>query len=565
MKLRVTKKLTDWLVAKTLVAADATEDQVAEACTKAITDGTLPVAEYAELVKDEKSETATRIERVLVSLAEGQVKLADAIEKMQKPAPVVPVVEKPAETKAVETIADDVDDDDGDDLLAGKSMPDVAKIFAAGGEKGAFGKVRVKGAWEMYDAQTSEARYPEGTGRGKQIHPLAGRRISEGIVGRTVGARYIDHPSDLQKAKAGALIKLAINGSHKGGGALPRPLRMTDHDWQLVYHAAHEDNWGGLISSSDADGESQSAIHVNNRKLRGHEIKALIDDAITGGLEAAPIYFDDMFILDPILFSEVYPYVNVVPITRGRRIEATMFGNVTVGWGGGDEDATDLFDTTGYCSAFDTTIHVCDGAIELGLDFLSDSPLPVVDIVRGQYSQKLLESLDEQILVGDGIQEPEGIFNHTGIATSSWGGTATVGHVESLLFGVAKRFKKNQDRGRIMFFGNETTYSRIVGIPVGATDARRVFGEYWSGVNSEENYSLMRHNFAINEVLSNQQCGFANLARYRLYRRLGITMKSTGEGKELTRKNLWLITCRSRWGGQLERGGYACCTTDAPA
>ena len=565
MKVKVTKKLTNWLVAKSLCVADAVEDVVAEAASKALADGTLPVAEYAELVREEKSESVKRIEQVLVTLAEGQAKLAEAIEKsLQKP------VEKPEEKKTEEkpggdkTVQFEDEDEDDVDATEGKSMPDIAKLLSKGDSKGLFGKARVKGAWEMYDAQTSEAHYPEYTGRGKQVHPLAGKRVSEGIMGRTVGARYVDHPSDLQKAKAGALIKLAINGSHKGG-ALPRPLRMTDHDWQLVYHAAHEDCWGGLIGASDEDGEGHGATHVQNRKLRQHEIKALIDDAITGGLEAAPIYFDDMFILDPILHSEVFPLVNVVPITRGRRIEATMFGNVTVGWGGGDEDATDLFDTTGYASAFDTSIFVCDGAIELGLDFLSDSPLPVVDIVRNQYNEKLLESLDEQILIGDGIQEPEGVFNQAGIASVNWAGAASVGNVEALLFGVPKRGKKGSDKGRIIFAGTETTYSRIVGLPVGATDARRVFGDAWSGVNSEEDYSLMRHPFAISEALSNTQVAFFNAAHYRLYRRLGLTIKSTGEGRELTRKNLWLVTARSRWGGALERGLYAATTTTAQA
>ena len=556
MKVKMTQKLNGWLREKGLVQEGADAAALTAAAEKALADGTLDVDTYAELVREEKSTGASETLKALVdgqtAMAAAFAKLAEAVLKPKVEEKAKEEVEKtepePTATKVVET-----EEVDGEKHIP---LPDIHAAMAKAPGTGLLSKgVNFKGAWKDYDSTPKSVHYPEfGTKGGR--HPLAGQRVSEGIMGRTPGARYIDEPSDLERAASGAFMKFCL--SRAGTVSVPRPLRMTDHDHQLVQWALHEAKWGGIIGG-DSEGESHNAIHLNNEKLGPNRIKALIDDTVTGGLEAAPIFFDSNFILDPLLHSEILPMVNITPITRGRRIEATSFGNVTMQWGGGDEDATDLFDTTGFVTAFDTKIHVVDGAIELGLDLLSDSPLPIVDIVRAQYSERLLTTLDEQLAHGDGVQEPEGVFVTTGVTTVAFGAAHTVGNYEGLLFGVAKRFKKGQDASRTAFLGTETSYSRARGIPVGAADARRIFGL------TEEDYMLFGHKWSVNDVGANTDIAYVVWSRYRLYRRLGLTVRSTGEGKELLRKNLWLISARSRWGGKLEASGAMSKTTTASA
>jgi len=43
-----------------------------------------------------------------------------------------------------------------------------------------------------------------------------------------------------------------------------------------------------------------------------------------------------------------------------------------------------------------------------------------------------------------------------------------------------------------------------------------------------------------------------NLSRYRIYRRLGMNVASTTEGRTLMMNNKWLLIARARFGGQLE-------------
>ena len=110
-----------------------------------------------------------------------------------------------------------------------------------------------------------------------------------------------------------------------------------------------------------------------------------------------------------------------------------------------------------------------------------------------------------------------------------------------------------------VFCGNETSYMRARAIPVGAADARRS-----SGMNYDS-YSFMERPYKINESLANTQLFYAIMARYRMYRRKGFTVRTSTEGETLIRANEMLIVVMSRCGGQLERGAAAGVVTTAPA
>jgi len=85
------------------------------------------------------------------------------------------------------------------------------------------------------------------------------------------------------------------------------------------------------------------------------------------------------------------------------------------------------------------------------------------------------------------------------------------------------------------------------------------------GTNSYDGYSIMQRPYKINESLSNAQIFYAILARYRMYRRRGLTIRTSTEGDTLIRKNEMLMVAMARYGGQLERGACAAITTTAPA
>lgn len=499
--MKITTALKKFLVENGL-AANATDEQAKAAASRLLITDALTQEKFLELTAEPEADLATKLEKGLDALA------------------------KLGEQNAAATAA--------------ATLPNMGKALAEGGEKGAAGTaVRVKRAHEWYSDKRSELRYPMQDSRGTK-HPFAGQLVGEG---EGPLKRVIQQSSQRDSAVCGAYVKASLQ--HCKG--LPPQLRLTDHDKDLLQFALAELEWGG---QSTALGEKFEGF--NNRKLTELEQKAVLDDVTSGGVEAAPIVFDDMLITTPLLYGELFPSVNVVPIARGRRIEGVSIGNVTLTSGGADNTNITLFTTTSFIAAFDTNIYVCDGAIEIGLDFLSDSPIDIVGEVNRQYGIRQLAWLDEQVAVGDGTTEPEGV-TVSGGTTSVAGGSAapTVGVYESFFFGVTKKYKQGYPADRIMFCANETTYQRARAIAVGASDARRIFGM------THGDYMLMGHKYAIVEAMANTQAFFANMARYRMYRRLGITVRATTEGQTLVRKNLLMISARARWGGQLEDGGAA--------
>lgn len=536
--MKVTASLKQLLQSEKGVKPDATEQEYRKACAMAMASDDSFHEKYLATQNDDDAKGGAAI----VTALEALNKRLDKVEGMSDPS-------KGLRGNAPGMPGSQPDNDPDGPTLFERS------ISAGAAER--IDSVRVKSARERYDGTKRAMMFPSQTRDGKS-HPLAGKPVMDSHYAKNgIAPHAIYEPSQLDMAAAGAWIKFGLH-QEKGGHGIPYQLRMTDHDWDLVQWMLHECEFSGVVHGGEVGGtEADGAIGLKAQKLSALTRKALIDDSTSGGLEAAPIFFDDMLITTPLLHSELYPKVKVVNITRGRRIEGVSMANVTLG-AATEGTAITLFNTANFIAAFDTTIFVCMGSIEIGLDFLSDSPIDIASAVATSYQEQQLKWLDDQIADGDGTTEPEGIMQASGTttvnATNGAGGPWTVGDVETLLFGVSKAYKGGTDPARIGFASNNTTYRRIRGIAVSTTDARRVFGM------THEDYRVFDRFWGINESFGNREAVFGNWFRYRMYRRAGISVRTTQEGFTAVRSNTMLLTARSRWGGQLEDGAaFAVC------
>lgn len=523
--MNVTDALRKWLTDERDLQADADDKTIREAAGAALADGSLTTEKFLDLTKTEEQQTAGALLKTLDSIAERLEKLEtkEAEPKLKEDAPLA---EK-----------------------ARREPSDYEKLLAQAAEFDSTPEgVDTVPAHKQYGTTKGAMMFPQLTPKG-QSHPYAGQPVFEGGRGAS-GQRIIESRSQLEKAVCGVYWKWSIESCQRGG-PIPQGLRMTDHDRDLLAYALREMEWGGVINGQGD--EDPGAIGIQCRKLTPREQKAIIDDSTSGGTEAAPVVFDDAVILPAILQGDLFPYVNTVNLTRGRRVEGVSFGTVTVAWGGGDGTAITLFNTASFISAFDTTVHTCDGSIEIGLDFLADSPVAVDQILTAQYGQVMAKELDDVIAVGNGTTQPDGIVNSTGITvvntTGGAGGPPTVGDYEALMFGVNKEYQAGFPTASTVFCGTLTSYRRARGIAVNTTsDARRVFGM------DHRNYMLLDAPYKINSDLTNRQTFYGVLPRYRMYRRLGQTIRSTTEGRTLVRANEMLLVARMRYGGQTESG-----------
>lgn len=544
--MKMTQALKGWLSENKDLSADATDPESIKAAAEALVDGSLTGEDYTELTQDPDAEKATKLESRLDAILEAISDQGKRI-KVMEDNPVEDLKEQIQ--KAVEKVqAPEVKIAEN-----APEMPDEIDRAIAKGEAAstdAATQVDVIDAHKQYDSTRRELMFPE-YNQGGAVHPLAGQKA----VG--IDDRPMDEPSELDRAVSGAWFKYMLKCSNAGQKS--GMLRFTEHDEGLLKYAMSEMKWAGMLRGEYA-GDAGS-VPVDNRKLTPIEQKALLDDGTSDGLELAPIVFDDDIIRTPTLFGQFFPRVNVVNINRGRRIEGAVFPNVTVNSAGqGEGTNIALENTASFITAFDTTIFVADGSIEVGLDFLSDSPVNVGAIIVEEYGKALMAYLDNQIINGDGTTEPEGVVNDAGIGTASsangGAGPHTVGDYEAMLLGIPFRMRQGFASNRIAFFGNETSYRRARSIAVGTTDQRRVFGM------DHESYMLLGHPYGLEANVGNASSGCVNFARYRMYRRAGMTIRQTTEGRTLTRSNFLYISMRARFGGQLEDGAAGVLITD---
>lgn len=564
----ITPELKTHLVELCGMAKDASDEDVRKTALDAISDGKLDFAKYTELTTPKATDAEKRIQKAAADAASAAVApiadtLAKLLEKMTAGAGTDGAsADGKVETKAGEAEAEKAAKPAETKVVNGG--PDPAKAYSAGANAGTElspeqeTKVRLKSVVERYDDTRTAATWTKADGSGK--HYLGDNQVKSATNGY-----HMDMPTRRSKAIAGAWFKHLVSKAFKAErAAVPPAFRMTEEDEHLVKYAVHESEFVGPVGATEDD--SAQHEYFGTKLVSDLHRKSLLDDSTSGGLEAVPIEFDAAAIITPLLEGELFPYVPIVNVNR-RRIEASAFGNPSIQEGVAEGSQISLFDTDSFISAFDNTIYPLTGSVEIGLDFMSDSPLNVADILIGNYGRAFRKKMDELIAAGAGTAGPLGIINTSGAgsvsSTNSTTGPPTPDDYEGLLFGVSKEYKTPGRSGLAVFIGTETSYKRCRAMKVDpaatSTDQRRLLG-----FDDLEGYSAFGHRYAINEstLLANTRVAFACLDYYRMYRRQGFEVRVETGGKELARKNQQLIIVRARYGGKMTLGGAVAVCTD---
>lgn len=400
------------------------------------------------------------------------------------------------------------------------AMPTTKDADKADKILGGGSRVDVKHPSERYSAKRFSASHAK---LGEVFHPVTGRPA--------------ELPSQVDDAKAGVLLK------HIAARSGLVSVNMPEHERELLSEMAECDAWVGKAGGVEHD------------RISGGSVKALLDDATSGGLEIAPISFDSNIITFPLLTGELFPRVQTQDVPRGRRIEGGSVGTPTVSWGQGDNVEAPLFDTSSLVDAIDTTIHGVAVAVEVGRDFLSDAAVDVGAILTRLIGERLAEELDDVIANGDGTSQPQGILTASGLSTvntdNAASGPPSLSDYTSLMFAIGKQYRT--PAMRCAFLSNDTTYQRSRSIRVdpqsSTTDQRPVLTG--GDTTSFNNYMSLGWPHAVQNDIGNRTCVFGAMAKYRLYRRAGLEIQFVQGGKELARKNLVLMIARARFGGKI--------------
>jgi len=578
----ITKALRQHMVEKCGLAADANDDAVRKAVIDAQLEGKIDIATIKQLTVEPASQAVKALDDRVSGLEKKFDLGINEIKALITGQPAGGGSGSGAASSAAGGAAGAGANQDDDATKAASALSSaggvagtVNKAMAAGANLGsgtgaaaALGTVDLKSVVERYSDARTAATWDKAANASiaKQFAGVPVNRFQKGGVGSIV----MDMATERSLAITGAWFKHLINKQCRAEGRqVPWQFKMSEHDKQLVTYAANECRMtgpigykglqaNGNIEDTDAAAHWCDAVRLRDLTNGDYWIKAVLDldgDA-SGGLEAVPIEFDANFILTPLLTGELFPFVDVVNVSR-RRMEGVKINNPTLSWGTDEGTAISLFDTDGFIEAFDNNIYPVTGALELGKDFQSDSPLSIGQIIVQQYGQQFKLEMDNVIANGNGTDRPEGLFVAAGVASvtpATPAGAPAVGDYEGLMFGVAKEFRQRAGmppNSRAVFLGTDTAYSRARGIPVDSgADERRIFG-----IDEEMAYTLFRYRYAVNASAGNAVFGFFCLNDYRLYRRQGLEVSIVRDDRESVLANTDLIVVRARFGGALTHAG----------
>lgn len=562
--LKITAALRAHMEKEFGLASGASDDQVREMVINKQLDGALDLAKIRELTVEKAAgavaELDARVSKLELTLSSGLAEIkgliAGGAQAGSQAGATGAAGQQPAGTKA------------------GAVSDAVGKAMVGSGDAG---RVEVLKAVDRYSDSTTAATWDRSENH-FMSKSFGGRNVAEFQHG--IGAGPINMPSARSLAITGAFMKHLVNKQYRAEGReVPWQFKMTEHDRELVKYAVHECRFSGPIGYKGAaskgladrvEDTDAADIWVDGVCLRDlpngdYWQKAVLDDSTSGGLEAVPIEFDQNVILTPLLNGELFPLVDTMTVSR-RRQEGVKVGNPTMSWGTGEGTSVALFDTDGFITAFDNSIYPITGALELGRDFLADSPVAIGQIVQRNYGERFKAELDNAIANGNGTNRPEGLFIASGLSTVTPAGGAgaapQVGDYEGLQFGVAKQYLSEAGlppNSRAVFLGTQTSYMRARGIPVdSSSDARRIFGS-----DNQMDYRLMGFKYAINESAGNAKIGFFCLNRYRLYRRAGLEVRVVRDDRTSVLSNTELVVVRARFGGALTHAAAGVKITNA--
>ena len=357
------------------------------------------------------------------------------------------------------------------------------------------------------------------------------------------GGKAVETASEKDNAVVGCWFKRLMQKSGV-------PVVFTEFERSLLAETVQKGKWCGEVGGVYYGGGDASDFVPNAT------VKALLDDTVSGGLFLAPVEFDSNVVTFPLLHGEIFPLVDVVPVT-GRRIQGATVGNVSMTWGTAAGSAITPFNTSALVAELATPVYPLSGAIEISNELMNDSPVNIGATVTMLYAERQKAELDRVIIAGNGTNEPLGITNTSGLVSVSAdngnAGPPTVSDYEGLIFSVAKQYRAKE--WMPAFVANDTSYRRARGIQVGAADERRVFGM------DHQSYQLLDYPFRISNDVANSRILFGCWKRYRMYQRLGSEVTVTREGRQLALTNQTLVVVRSRFGGRpVDANAFALCS-----
>jgi len=283
----------------------------------------------------------------------------------------------------------------------------------------------------------------------------------------------------------------------------------------------------------------RAALLGVRRNVPDTVVKALSEGSDSAGGYLVPEDFRAEVIQRLPELSELYPHVRKLPTGRDSVKFPKLDTDVQMSWDEGESTAFD--ESTPSFDQISFSIHRCNAMTKTSRELLGDAAFDLAEYLQQLFSEAYAAELDRVIAVGDGSDEPEGIYSASGITAVAVDGALTADDLIEIYHTVPKKYRKgarwmmtntNVERIRKLKDQNDQ-YLWRPGLEGGQPDT--LFGKY----------------ICEQEDLPDTWIGFGDLSCYRILQREEFGFESsTTAGTAFEKHELWL-KCWARMDGKI--------------
>ena len=271
------------------------------------------------------------------------------------------------------------------------------------------------------------------------------------------------------------------------------------------------------------------------------EVKAMSEGTTTAGGYLVPDDERMEIIKRAVALTQLYPTCKRYQTTRDAVKTPSLTTDVEVSWDEAENASFDESDPALGQTSF--TIHRMNALTYFSRELVADSVINVVEMVRELFAETVGAERDKMIVVGDGSNQPEGIFSASGITTVSAIGDVGYATLLEMDETVLEQYRTDPT---CCWITNQTVRRYLRGI---TDDNDRPLFE--SPFERGAPYMFMDHPIHVNANVPTGEIWLGPLSKYWVMDREQLGFETTTTGGDTFKKHQVALKLWERWDGKL--------------
>ena len=237
--------------------------------------------------------------------------------------------------------------------------------------------------------------------------------------------------------------------------------------------------------------------------------------------------------------SELFPHVRVIPVVTDAGEFPKLANDISITWGRAENE--DISETDPSFSQLTYSIRNMSGITYMSREVASDSNPAIVDTISELFAEAIAAERDKMIAIGNGSNQPEGIYSASGLSAVAVGGSLSYANLVEIKYTLARKYQR-----RARWVLNTTNLQRVVSLT--DDNGQPIVRE---ALVAGEPPRILGKPFSVQDDLPDSHIFFGDLNGYLWFDRQRMTIESTTTGGDTFKKHQVAVKVVERCDGKL--------------